>query len=118
MTRLDRGQTGKANGIDITVKSSRRPCSAGGPTCVPVPAHKRRGLSGGVDGARYRPILDRVPLAVWTALAARPACTFLCYCPPGVFCHSHVAIEYALARFPDWFVDGRASASIPRRYTL
>jgi len=38
--------------------------------------------------------------------------------PTGVFCHSHVAIKYALARFPEWFTDGRASASIPRPYTL
>ena len=38
--------------------------------------------------------------------------------PTGVFCHSHVAIKYALARFPEWFPDGRASVSIPRPYTL
>ena len=118
MTRLDRGQIGKAKGIDITVKSSRGPFRAFAPTWDMVMGHKRRDLSDEQYIARYRPILDRVPLAVWAALAATPACTFLCYCPPGVFCHSHVAIEYALARFPDWFIDGRASASIPRRYTL
>jgi len=118
MTRLDRGQIGNAKGIDISVKSSRGQCRACAPTWEMVMGHKRRDLSDEEYIARHRPILDRVQLAVWTTLAATPTSTFLCYCPPGVFCHSHVAIEYALARFPDWFIDGRASASIPRRYTL
>ena len=81
MTRLDRGQTGKANGIDITVKSSRGPFRAFAPTWDMVMGHKRRDLSDEEYIARYRPILDRVQLAVWTALAATPTCTFLCYCP-------------------------------------
>jgi hypothetical protein len=109
MTRLDRGPPRASS-----VKSSPR----FGLADLGHGQHKRRDLSDEEYIARYRPILDRVQLAVWTALAATPTYTFLCYCPPGVFCHSHVAIEYALARFPEWFTDGRASASIPRRYTL
>ena len=118
MTRFDRGQIGNAKGIDISVKNSPGQFRAFAPTWDKVMGHTRRDLSDEEYIARHRPILDRVQLAVWTTLAATPTSTFLCYCPPGVFCHSHVAIEYALARFPDWFIDGRASASIPRRYTL
>ena len=81
MTRLDRGQIGKANGIDITVKSSRGPFRAFAPTWDMVMGHKRRELSDEEYIARHRPILDRVQLAVWTTLAATPTCTFLCYCP-------------------------------------
>ncbi len=81
MTRFDRGQIGKAKGIDISVKSSRGQCRACAPTWDMVMGHKRRDLSDEEYIARHRPILDRVQLAVWTTLAATPTCTFLCYCP-------------------------------------
>ncbi len=118
MTRLDRGQIGKANGIDITVKSSGGLFRALAPTWDMVLGYKRQTMSETDYIARYRPILDSVSVDVWTALAATPTCTLLCYCPTGVFCHTHLAIEYAQMRYPDWFTDGRATTSLPRRYTL
>ena len=118
MTRLDRGQNRKSQGHRYYGEEQPWSISGvradlghghGAQTAGPV----RRG-----NILRYRPILDRVPALQSGRRSPRRLPAPSSATVPWVFCHSHVAIEYALARFPDWFIDGRASASIPRRYTL
>lgn len=107
MTRLNRAQIGKADGIDTTVKSAQAPWKAFAPTWSMVMGVKEGRLTEEDYTAQYTTILATVPANVWEALAQPDHATLLCYCRDGWFCHTHLLIEYAVTHWPERFCDGR-----------
>ena len=114
MTKLMRGQIGKATGIDTTVKSSHGHYRALAPTWDMVMEYKSGRMSPTEYTSLYQQILTCVPNTVWDALVAQPDQTLLCYCRDGQFCHTHLIIDYLLAQDPERFCDARTTASRPR----
>lgn len=72
-----------------------------------VIGYKRGTLSESAYRQQYKKILDRIPEDVWKLIAKKHEVMFLCYCRDGVFCHTHLIIEYACRRWPETFADGR-----------
>jgi len=114
VTKLTRGQIGKATGIDTTVKSRHGLYRALAPTWGMVMEYQNGRMSATQYTDLYLTILARVPQVVWDALAAQPDQTLLCYCRDGQFCHTHLIIDWLLAQDPERFCDARTTASRPR----
>jgi len=109
---LKRGQVGKSNGIDVTVKSASGWAAAFAPTWEMVSGHKG-GTMGDIEYKQlYTEILEaageKAFRKLWEAGTSNGGkLTLLCYCPSGRFCHTHLLVEYAVKRYPEWFADGR-----------
>lgn len=93
--------------IDTSVKLSAGIWRAFAPTWDMVMGYKHGTVSEAQYTAQYRDILDRVPETVWAQLATYPQATVFCFCRDEWFCHTHVLIDYAIARWPERFSDGR-----------
>jgi len=116
-----------AGGLDITVKSSMHRHRGGtnawvhwlAPTWGMVRGHKEGWLTDAVYIEKYLALINEASERLGTSLF--PAAelvefsrehgggqvTFYCYCPPAVFCHTHILIEFCVGRWPDVFEDGR-----------
>jgi len=111
MTTLTRGQIGRTQGLNTTVKSATGPWRAFAPTWDMVMAWKTGALSQEVYTAQYQAILQEIPPPIWDELAALDQATLLCYCRDGWFCHTHLIIQYAIQHWPDRFQDGRSGTT-------
>jgi DNA polymerase III epsilon subunit-like protein len=109
---LKRGQVGKSDGVDVTVKSATGLGVAFAPTWEMVSGHKG-GTMGDIEYKHlYTEILetagDKAFQKLWEAGTSNGSkLTVLCYCPSGKFCHTHLLVEHAVKRYPQWFIDGR-----------
>jgi len=111
--KLTRGQIGSGGGIDITVKSAVGQARAFAPTWAMVTRHKS-GLIGDREySAAYHQILSHVDDLGAVRWLYRLGITqggqikLLCYCRDGVFCHTHLAIDFLVKHYPNLFEDGR-----------
>lgn len=117
---LDRAQMGRRfrvpNPIDTTVKSSSKIWKSLAPTWNMVMSHKAHTMSDAKYTEQYAVILDN---ADWESmlieLQEHEEVTFVCYCHDGVFCHTHLIIDYMMRMFPQLFEDGRNVALIPSK---
>lgn len=111
---LRRGQIGHSKGLDVTVKSSAGWTTSLAPTWEMVTGHKG-GTMGDIEYSRlYTAILDAAGEQAFEKLKQAGIdnggrLALLCYCPDGVFCHTHLLVDYAVKRYPDWFADARRS---------
>jgi len=110
--QIRRGRKTQRGDLDITVKSAEGIGKYLAPTWPMVLGHKDGTLSDEDYEWMYRRILDRNPIKVYRALwkygkDCGGQITFLCYCPDGVFCHTHLLIDYLLEKFPTGWEDGR-----------
>lgn len=79
-----------ADGLDITVKSSRGLARAFAPTWEIVLGHKAGTISDEEYVQRYKAMLRRSYVRnrkAWEWLLAQEEVTLLCYCRRGKFCH-------------------------------
>lgn len=114
---LKRGQIGRVRSgilLDVTAKSASGWAVAFAPSWEMVSSHKS-GTMGDAEYKRlYEAILDLAGEKAFDRLhqfGAQGTVRLLCYCPDGRFCHTHLLIDYAVRRFPQWFSDGRIRAS-------
>ena len=109
---LKRGRIGKSHGIDVSVKSATGWATALAPTWDMVFGHKG-GTMGDVEYKQlYTGILETagedVFRKLWEAgIANGGRTTVLCYCQSGHFCHTHLLVDFAVKKYPQWFADGR-----------
>jgi DNA polymerase III epsilon subunit-like protein len=116
---LKRGQIGRTKGIDITAKSSAGWATVFAPTWEMVSGHKDQTMGDIEYAGLYTTILDVAGeesfKRLWqTGLDNGNRLTLLCYCPRGVFCHTHLLIDYAVRRYPQLFQDGRTRQTTVR----
>ena len=119
---LRRGQIGRVKGgklLDITVKSASGWALSFAPTWEMVTGHKGGTIGDLEYRNRYEAILDAAGEEAFRKLwefGADGQVRLLCYCPDGRFCHTHLMIDYAVKRFPQWFSDDRHRArSAPKK---
>lgn len=111
---LKRGQIGKSQGLDVTAKSATGWLAVFAPTWEMVSGHKA-GTMGDIEYRRlYTEILEAAGETafrqLWEAGVENGArLTVLCYCQSGRFCHTHLLIDHAVGRYPQWFTDARRS---------
>lgn len=113
MITLMRAQIGHSSGyldVDVTVRTARGWARKMAPTWDMVMSHK----FGDMTDAQYIWLYDKLlherglPVEEMTRVARGIDCiTFLCYCPNGAFCHTHVLIDILVRDYPKLFVDGR-----------
>ena len=102
------------NPLDVTVKSAKGWASMLAPTWTMVRGYKDGTLSEADYTVAYREILKRkVPLVIGHLRLGVPAITFLCYCPDGAFCHTHLLIDLLCEHYPEDFEDGRPRKAQP-----
>lgn len=116
LVTLVRAQLRHPVGIDTTFKSAVGNAKYFAPTKEMVYRHKGYEGYEPLDNREYTrlylPILQAVPLDIWRwlyreGMAANDRLVLKCYCPEGVFCHTHLMIAYAVYQYPNAFVDGR-----------
>jgi uncharacterized protein YeaO (DUF488 family) len=92
--------------IDITVKSATNWARNLAPTWDMVWAHKNGKISDKEYTEQYIDLIEKngIPL---NELLEFNKITFVCYCPNGKFCHTHLLIDYLLEQYPNLFEDGR-----------
>jgi DNA polymerase-3 subunit epsilon len=116
---LKRGQIGKSDGIDVTAKSASGWAVALAPTWEMVSGYKG-GTMGDIEYKHlYTKILDaageEVFRKLWEVGTGTGKLAVLCYCPSGRFCHTHLLVEHAVKRYPQWFIDGRRAHGVVKR---
>lgn len=117
---LKRGQIGKVRGdrlLDVTVKSATGWAAAFAPTWEMVSGHKDGTMGDAEYRERYEAILDASGDAFdrLRQLGAEGPVKLLCYCPDGRFCHTHLMIDYAIKKHPQWFSDGRVRQTTSKK---
>lgn len=114
MITLERAQLGQGKrGLDITVKSCKPWLRPLAPTWDMVLQGKSGGMAQEKYTEHYLEILSRVEPDLWTHLQRlgreHGGLRFLCYCPDGAFCHTHLLIDFLLEWWPTTYRDGRLS---------
>lgn len=102
-------------GLDITVKSAKGWARKLAPTWKMVLGHKKKEITNEeytkiyldklkkLDDQQKLPILELRDLGIqWGNQVV-----FLCYCPDGKFCHTHLLIDYLVETYSLFFKDGR-----------
>lgn len=107
MIKLKRAQY-RYNGedrMDITAKSAEGYAKWFAPLWEMVVAHKSGAVDDETYARRYIRILNRVPHLSHKLeeYGESGEITFVCFCPDGKFCHTHILINYLVDRFPDKF---------------
>jgi uncharacterized protein YeaO (DUF488 family) len=97
--------------LDVTIKSSRGWARRLAPTWEMVTSVKKGETTEADYTRKYLDLIaDRsIPLSELLCFGnSRDGnITFVCYCPNGPFCHTHLLIDYLIAHHPDLFEDGR-----------
>jgi hypothetical protein len=93
------------DGRDITIRAGL-PVS---PTWRMIKEYKAGTLSKAQYTTKYIDILEANKQAVYDWITSLPErlVVFLCFCPEGEFCHTHLLIEWLIEKWPDEFQDGR-----------
>ena len=108
MVKLTRAQIRPGvKGVDVTVKSSKGFARAFSPTWSMVMGYKNGTLTEAQYTEQYLKILGAVSVEAWRWLYAQAAeggeVVLLCFCRDGQFCHTHLIIQYAVAKYPKAF---------------
>jgi uncharacterized protein YeaO (DUF488 family) len=95
--------------LDVTVKSAKGWARELAPTWGMVRGYKDGTMSAADYTRQYRQLLANFGLLDLDRFSEvnDNHVTFLCYCPDGAFCHTHLLIDWLCERFPDVFEDGR-----------
>jgi len=120
LRRAQIGHVKTGNTIDITVKSAVGWARAFAPTWDMVSAYKSGIMGESEYRNKYEVLLDAVgeePFRRLWEFGDGGIVKLLCYCPNGKFCHSHLMIDFAVKRYPQWFSDGRISSRHPKAKT-
>lgn len=112
MIKLNRAQMrySKSDRLDITAKSAEGWVKNLAPTWGLVWGHKNGALTDEQYTESYLHGIDLVGLPLDELLKfghIHGSITFVCYCPDGKFCHTHLLIDHLLKEYPEVFKDGR-----------
>ena len=104
--------------LDVTAKSAGGWAASLAPTWAMVMSYRRGQMPEALFVKGYQDLLYRAferRAALYVNMLG--ACSggsggsgevaFLCYCPDGVFCHTHVLIDFIVGWRGDVFMDGR-----------
>ena len=110
--KLNRGQIGKVDGVDVTVKNATRLWKRVAPTWSMVMFHKNEHIDDAQYTKLYLGILKKggVELAreIYRAGVKNGGhLTFLCYCRNNQFCHTHILIDWLMESFGAGFENVR-----------
>ena len=114
MITLKRAQMryNQSDRLDITIKSAVGFARAFAPTWRMVMEHKKGEITDTQYTAMYSGILalnahHYINELEHFAAQHNNNITFVCYCPDGKFCHTHLLIDYLVKHYPAAFRDGR-----------
>lgn len=112
MIKLNRAQMrySEPDRLDITAKSAEGWAKNLAPTWGLVWGHKNGALTDEQYTESYLHSINLVGIPLDELLRfghINGSITFVCYCPDGKFCHTHLLIEYLLKECPEIFEDGR-----------
>ena len=113
MVKLSRAQIRPGvKGVDVTVKSATGLARSFAPSWSMVMGYKNGTLTEAHYTEQYMKILGAVSVEAWRWLYAQAVngeVVLLCYCRDKdasgnrVFCHTHLIIQYAVAKYPKAF---------------
>jgi len=104
-----------ADRLDITVKSAQGDARKLTPTWSMVMDHKKGKITDQQYTQQYLARIDsgdcddQFPFVFLYDFGRKHnnSITFVCYCPDGVFCHTHLLINFLVGTYPHHFEDVR-----------